>query len=173
MNKIGFGGGCHWCTEGVFQSLIGVTDVQQGWIASIGDNSSFSEAVTLEFDPNIISQDALIEIHLYTHASTSNHSFRKKYRSAVYVFSDIQKMESEKIIENLQSDFDKEIITKVVLFNTFTLNKKEQLNYLYQRINTGFCERYIHPKLTLLMNKFADRVDPIQIGKLRDKNVDI
>jgi peptide methionine sulfoxide reductase MsrA len=29
-SKIGLGGGCHWCTEGVFESLIGVTKVNQG-----------------------------------------------------------------------------------------------------------------------------------------------
>jgi peptide-methionine (S)-S-oxide reductase len=33
-SKIGLGGGCHWCTEGVFASLIGITKVNQGWIAS-------------------------------------------------------------------------------------------------------------------------------------------
>ena len=32
--KIGFGGGCHWCTEGVFQALRGVTQVDQGFIQS-------------------------------------------------------------------------------------------------------------------------------------------
>jgi peptide-methionine (S)-S-oxide reductase len=34
INRIGFGGGCHWCTEAVFQSLIGVEKVEQGFIAS-------------------------------------------------------------------------------------------------------------------------------------------
>jgi peptide-methionine (S)-S-oxide reductase len=26
-NKIDLGGGCHWCTEGVFESLIGINKV--------------------------------------------------------------------------------------------------------------------------------------------------
>jgi peptide-methionine (S)-S-oxide reductase len=46
-SKIGLGGGCHWCTEGVFASLIGVTKVAQGWIAPDGKQSNFSEAVVL------------------------------------------------------------------------------------------------------------------------------
>ena len=41
--KIGFGGGCHWCTEAVFQSLKGVAKVQQGWIASTEENMSYPE----------------------------------------------------------------------------------------------------------------------------------
>ena len=72
-NKIGLGDGCHWCTEGVFESLLGVACVNQGWIASNGKNSDYSEAVEVYFDPTVISLSELIEIHLHTHASRSNH----------------------------------------------------------------------------------------------------
>ncbi|MCG8307665.1 MAG: peptide-methionine (S)-S-oxide reductase [Cytophagales bacterium] len=33
---ISFGGGCHWCTEGIFQSLKGVRHADQEWIGSDG-----------------------------------------------------------------------------------------------------------------------------------------
>jgi peptide-methionine (S)-S-oxide reductase len=48
VSKIGFGGSCHWCTEAIFLSLKGVTAVKQGWIASDGQNSTFSEAVIVD-----------------------------------------------------------------------------------------------------------------------------
>ena len=34
MAKADFGGGCHWCTEGVFQALRGVDQVDQGFVRS-------------------------------------------------------------------------------------------------------------------------------------------
>lgn len=37
--EIGFGGGSHWCTEGVFQSLAGVITAEQGFISSSVENS--------------------------------------------------------------------------------------------------------------------------------------
>ena len=62
--KIGLGGGCHWCTEAVFQSLKGVARVQQGWIASEGENTAFSEAIIVKYDPKTIDLKTLVAIHL-------------------------------------------------------------------------------------------------------------
>jgi peptide-methionine (S)-S-oxide reductase len=69
----------------VFESLLGIGYVNQGWIASKGENSDYSEAVEVYFDPAVISLSDLIEIHLYAHASRSNHSIRRKYRSAMLI----------------------------------------------------------------------------------------
>ena len=91
ISKVGFGGGCHWCTEAVFQQIRGVSKVDQGWIASVVPHDTFSEAVIVHFDPRIIKLDQLIEIHLKTHSCTSSHPMRSKYRSAVYYFESIQK----------------------------------------------------------------------------------
>ncbi|MGK0318036.1 MAG: peptide-methionine (S)-S-oxide reductase, partial [Granulosicoccus sp.] len=38
LTKVGFGGGCHWCTEAVFQALRGVSFVNQGFISSTTPN---------------------------------------------------------------------------------------------------------------------------------------
>jgi len=32
VHRIGFGGGCHWCTEAVFAALRGIIRVEQGFI---------------------------------------------------------------------------------------------------------------------------------------------
>jgi peptide-methionine (S)-S-oxide reductase len=166
IKQIGFGGGCHWCTEGVFQSLIGIVSVQQGWISSFNENESLSEAVIVEFNEELITLSDLIEIHLYTHASTSNHSFRKKYRSAVYAFDLEQKTTCEELIDKFQLDFEKKIITKVLLFNAFKLNKEEHLNYLYTKEDNPFCKTYIHPKLSLIKAKFSKVVNHEKLKKL-------
>lgn len=156
LTKITFGGGCHWCTEAVFQSLIGVKKVEQGWVASTEKNDTFSEAVIVHFYADKIDLKTLIEVHLLTHKSTSNHSMRKKYRSAIYYFSENQKEESLKIIDDLQENFEDKIITQILVFHQFKPSTKEFQNYYQSNPEKPFCETYINPKLRLLQSKFKE-----------------
>ena len=155
---ISFGGGCHWCTEAVFQSLKGVERVEQGYVASVGDNTSFSEAVIVHFNDIVIPLKTLIEIHLHTHKSTSLHSMRHKYRSAVYTFSEEQLNEANFILREFQTEFNKKIITKGYVFSEFKPSRESIQNYYLKNPKKPFCERFINPKLELLLKKFGDRV---------------
>ena len=154
LQKIGFGGGCHWCTEAYFQSLKGVEKVEQGWISSSAPDDTFSEAVIVHYNPSAIPLKILIAVHLHTHAATKNHSFRKKYRSAIYVF-DEKINEAEQLIAECQVNFDEQIITRVVVFNQFKLNTEAQQNYYIKNKGGIFCERYIHPKLQMIQTEYA------------------
>lgn len=157
MEKIGLGGSCHWCTEAIFQSLLGVSNVFQGWISS-SEFSEFSEAIIIDFDPQTISLDVLIEIHLHTHSCTSNHALRTKYRSAVYCYSDQQKSQSSDVLLRLQKNFESEIITEALMLKEFRLNKEEYLSYYYNDPTKAFCQNIINPKLRLLLDKFRGQV---------------
>ena len=155
IGKIGLGGGCHWCTEGVFQSLNGVTQVDQGWIKSSGPNSNPSEAVIVHFEPEMITLEVLIEIHLLTHSSSSNHSMRNKYRSAVYTFNEDQNELGSSIIARRKQQ-DQSVITEVLPFVSFELNQEEFLNYYLTRKEAPFCQKFISPKLEQLINSHKE-----------------
>jgi peptide-methionine (S)-S-oxide reductase len=159
MDKIGLGGGCHWCTEGVFQSLKGVLKVDQGWLASTNDDSSFSEGVIVHFDRDLIDLPTLISVHLHTHSCTSDHTMRNKYRSAIYTFKTQQVVEVKTSISSIQDDFDSPIITKTIPFNSFKLNEENFLNYYQNNPDKPFCQTYINPKIKLLTQKFSKHVN--------------
>ncbi len=159
MEKIGLGGGCHWCTEAVFQSLRGVEKVEQGFVASTDQNDTFSEAVIVHFDTTSITLKDLIEIHLLTHKSTSNHSMRQKYRSAVYIFSEGQRTKTQEIVKRLQTNFERPLITEVLPFVTFRPSDEQFTDYYYKNPQKPFCQNYIQPKLKLLLERFSDVVD--------------
>ncbi|PKH49403.1 peptide methionine sulfoxide reductase [Tenacibaculum sp. Bg11-29] len=157
--KIAFGGGCHWCTEAVFQSLIGVEKVAQGFLASINENNTFSEAVIVTFNSDEIPLKTLVEIHLHTHKSTSQHSMRKKYRSAVYVYPENKKIEIQQIIDDLQDDFEQEIITQILDFKEFKSSENQFKDYYYSSPEKPFCKTFINPKLKFLLTHFSKQVN--------------
>lgn len=156
--KIGFGGGCHWCTEAVFNQLIGIFKVHQGFIKSAPPNDYFSEAVVIEFNPQEIPLNELIEIHLRTHASTSNHSMRKKYRSAIYTYTDEQAADVTSILKQLQTGFEKKLITQVLPFVEFQSSEEKYQNYFDKNAEGQFCKTYIDPKLNLLRQKYSSLI---------------
>lgn len=153
--KIGLGGGCHWCTEAVFQALRGVSTVDQGFISSNAPNESFSEAVTVTYDPGVIDLKTLIEIHLRTHSSTSAHSMREKYRSAVYVYSDQQFCVVKCILAQLQDEFENRIVTRVLRYVSFRPSTEQYTNYYEQDPDRLFCKRYIDPKLDRIRAEYS------------------
>ena len=159
MNQlpIGFGGGCHWCTEAVFNALIGVNQVEQGFISSIAPADTFSEAVRLSFDPNQIPLAILIEVHLRTHSSTSNHALREKYRSAIYTTSDELSFEAAEIIQTLQSEFPQPLITQVLPLFEFQASPDHYQQYYQKNSRGAFCQRFVDPKLALIREQFAER----------------
>jgi len=151
--KIGLGGSCHWCTEAIFNSIIGVQSVEQGWVSSIAPDETSSEGVIVHFDPNMIDLSTLISIHLHTHSCTTNHSLRTKYRSAVYSYTKDQLDTSQSTIRDLQKDFNEPIITKTIPFEAFKLNSQNYLDYYYNNPQRPFCQNIINPKLKILFKQ--------------------
>ncbi|WP_417195189.1 peptide-methionine (S)-S-oxide reductase [Bizionia sp.] len=166
ISKIALGGGCHWCTEAVFQSLKGVEKVEQGYVASIGEYESFSEAVIVHFNSNCVNLKTLINIHLLTHKSTVNHSMRNKYRSAVYTFSEAQHLEVAMLIESFQQDFDQKLVTQVLTFSDFKASREAIQNYYRKNPEKPFCETFINPKLKLLLQQFSTYTDQEKLKHL-------
>ena len=158
-NKVAVGGGCHWCTEAVFQSLKGVLKVEQGWVSSTKEHKAFSEGVIIHFDANVISLSKIIEIHLHTHKSTSDHSLRYKYRSGIYVYSEEQFAEVTLIMKSFQEEFENKLITQVYSFESFKPSRDQILNYYFKDPEKPFCKTFIGPKLKLLLHKFSKHVN--------------
>ena len=155
MIRLGFGGGCHWCTEAVFQAFRGVARVDQGFVASDPPDEAFSEAAVVDFDPAIVPVAALVEAHLLTHASTSAHSMRGKYRSAVYVDGDERGAEVRAILDDLAQGFEAPLVTRTLPLRAFRASPERFRDYYATDPERPFCRTYIDPKLDALRERFG------------------
>ncbi len=152
---IGFGGGCHWCTEAVFQPLVGVLDVRQGFIRSEAPDDGWSEAVEVDFDPAEISLRDLLSVHLTTHASTANHSMRGKYRSAVYLTDAALRQSCTALISRIGDETGTSFITRALMHQGFRASDARFHDYYRSDPDRPFCQTYIEPKLARLRARYS------------------
>ncbi len=153
--RVGFGGGCHWCTEAVFQALRDVQAVAQGFIRSDPPHDTFSEAVDVTFDPDEIALDTLVRVHLATHASTSDHKMRGKYRSAVYVQGDDLANQATRALEQASIETGLHFVTQVLPHREFKPSDQRFHEYYATNPDRLFCKTYINPKLAKIRQDFS------------------
>lgn len=151
QQTLGVGGGCHWCTEAVFLVLDGVSKVEQGYIASEEPHCAYSEAVIVHYDPKRLRLADLIQVHLATHSSRSDHSLRWKYRSAVYFSDTGLKADIEEVLQDLQPH-----VTQALFLKDFRPSEKRYHSYFYRFPDKPFTRCHIRPKLKLLSERFPD-----------------
>lgn len=135
LQKATFGAGCFWGVEARFRALNGVVEAFSGYEGGLTDNPTYedvctdltghAEVVEVEFDPGLISYEALLneffDLHDPTTPNRQGPDVGSQYRSVIFYHSDEQRdLAREKIAElEKQNRFPKPIVTEVVAAQTF------------------------------------------------------
>ncbi|MEO6189555.1 MAG: peptide-methionine (S)-S-oxide reductase MsrA [Saprospiraceae bacterium] len=165
-----FASGCFWCTEAIFQNLVGVHQVRSGYIGGDVKNPSYreicsgttghAEAIEIKFDPSTISYEQLLEIFWSTHDPTTLNrqggDHGTQYRSAIFYSSLDQKIKAEKskveVANKLWSD---SIVTEIIEASIFYPAEDYHQNYYNQNSRQSYCQFVINPKLNKLKAKYS------------------
>ncbi len=163
-------GGCFWCTEAIFKRLRGVESVVSGYAGddravptydrvSMG-NTSYAEAIQIEFDSLVISLEKLLEVFFATHNPTTlnqqGNDRGPQYRSAIFYHSDEQKTVAEKSIIDHAKDFSDPIVTAIEPFTKFFSAEEYHLNFYDRNKDYPYCQLVIDPKIKKLQEKFKE-----------------
>ena len=133
--KAVFAAGCFWGVESTFQQMDGVKSTTVGYIGGKVKNPSYelvctgitghAEAVEVEYNPNIVSFEKLLDTFFQLHDPTTLNrqgpDVGTQYRSAAYFSDD----EEKKIIEskvntlNESGKFKSKIVTEIEALSEF------------------------------------------------------
>ena len=159
-----FGGGCFWCTEAVYEKIDGVVSVISGYAGGNKTDPSYEDVVTgktehaeviqIEFDPDKISYDELLDLFWKAHDPTTLNrqgaDIGTQYRSIILYHNNTQREAAESSLKRASPLFDRPIVTEVKPLDIFYPAEDYHQDYYENNPNAGYCRIVISPKLKKL-----------------------
>ena len=136
--------GCFWGPEIKFSKLEGIYRTEVGYCGGNSAKTSYEEVCTgntnhaevvkLEFDPNKISYEKILEFFFQIHDPTTLNSqgpdFGTQYRSEIFYLNDNQKNIAEKITKKINEKLSGKVVTKISLLKNYCIAEEYHQKYL-------------------------------------------
>ncbi len=149
MTTSTFAAGCYWGIEAAFRQIPGVSATRVGFIGGAttaptygevcSGGTGHAEAVEVEYDPEAISYEALLEafwdIHDPTTLNRQGWDVGSQYRSAVFFHNPDQETEARASLatHHASGRFRDPIVTEIVAATAFTPAHEDHQRYLEKR----------------------------------------
>lgn len=165
-------GGCFWCTEAVFNDVIGVSKVESGYIGGHTANPTYkqvcsgttghAEAIRVTFDTDQLSYGDLLDVFLGTHDPTQlnrqGNDIGTQYRSAIFPHDAAQEAEAKAAIARAAADWPAPIVTTIEpLGEWWPAEDYHQEYWQGEGQSNSYCLAVIPPKIKKLRKSFAAR----------------
>jgi peptide-methionine (S)-S-oxide reductase len=143
MAKAMFGAGCFWGVEAEFRQLDGVTHTAVGYAGGTVDDPTYkqvctgttrhAEVVYLEFDPEQVSYEQLLETFWSCHNPTTLNrqgpDIGTQYRSAIFYYDDAQRDAAEHSKLAKSNDLANPIVTQIEAAGEFFIAEDYHQQY--------------------------------------------
>ncbi len=155
------GAGCFWCTEAAYSLLPGVVSTLPGYAGGTTPKPSYeqvctgstghAEVVRLEYDPDRISLEALLDVFLTIHDPTSLNrqggDVGTQYRSILLYSNEEDKPQIKAYLAKAQREYRRPIVTEVRRLEAFFPAEEYHRQYFKQHPEESYCQVVIAPKL--------------------------
>jgi peptide-methionine (S)-S-oxide reductase len=145
--KATFAAGCFWGVEAAFRRVEGVVRTRVGYTGGVTENPTYeevcshttghAEAVEVEFDPERVSYDDLLEVfwgeHDPTQVNRQGWDVGDQYRTEIFFHSAEQEAAARVSKERVQPRYRKPIATAITPAPTFWPAEEYHQRYLEKR----------------------------------------
>lgn len=176
LKTIYLAGGCFWGLEAYMEKIYGIANVVSGYANGNSENPSYedviknsghAETVKVDYDPQKISLEKIIDYYLRVVDPTSlnkqGNDVGQQYRSGIYFTDEKEKDIISNKLKNEQSRYDKKIVVEVLKLNNFYMAEDYHQDYLKKNPH-GYCH--------IDLNKANDPIiDPNNYKKPSDEQL--
>jgi methionine-S-sulfoxide reductase len=139
--------GCFWGPEIKFSKLEGVIKTEVGYCGGDSKETTYKEVCTgstnhaevvkLDFDPEVVSYEKILEFFFEIHDPTTLNSqgpdFGTQYRSEIFYLSDKQKETAKNVIKKINSNLSGKVVTKSSLLKNYCPAEEYHQRYLERK----------------------------------------
>ena len=169
-----FGGGCFWCLEAALRPLQGVLEVTPGYAGGelerptyeqvSGGETGHAEVVRVEFDPQAITYDQLLDVFFTAHDPTTKdrqgYDVGPQYRSIILYENEPQERAARRKIRGLSKLFGPRIVTELEPLDRFWPAEPEHHRYYDKYPQDPYCRAVIAPKVRKVRAEFRPLLKP-------------
>lgn len=163
-----FASGCFWCSESIYDSVLGVVKVVSGYSGGTGKNPTYNnyirkghaEAIAVTYDPKVITFEDLLDVYFASQNVTQQNGqgpdIGSGYRSIIFYQNATEKSQIENKISEIQENYAKPIAAEVKPFDKFWKAEEYHQNYKEKNPNNPYIRNVSLPRLNDFKSKLPD-----------------
>ena len=170
LKKAYFASGCFWCVEAIYESVLGVENVTNGYSGGHTQNPTYessntgttghAEAVEVIYNPKEVSFKTLVNIYFSSQNPTQFNGQGpdrgSQYRSIIFYQNESEKMIIINKRNTLAKQLNLKIAAEIVPFEKFWLAEKYHQNYEQLHPYNRYIQNISIPRLNKFKKKFPE-----------------
>ena len=172
MRTFVLAGGCFWCLDAVYRTLVGVQDVVSGYTGGETANPSYeavctgrtghAEAVKVVFDETVIPESVILDVFFTLHdprqLNRQGNDIGTQYRSAMFFASEEEKALFEAAIVRAAECWDGGIVTTLEPVGDWYDAEEYHQDFFAKNPTQGYCLAVALPKVNKVRRSYAEYV---------------
>lgn len=170
-----FAEGCFWCSEHIFEDLVGVDSVVSGYAGGHVENPTYeevcrettghAETVLIYYNSQLISYSDLLDVFFQSHDPTTLNKqgpdVGSSYRSAIFYVSSKQRREAGDAIARWKAAFKNPIVTQLDTLRAFYRAEEFHQNYVKANPYDAYIRNVSVPRFNTFKEKCKLQFKPI------------
>ena len=173
-----FAEGCFWCSEHIFEAVVGVDEAVSGYSGGktnrptyqeVGsETTNHAESILVVYDPTKVSYEELLKVFFASHDPTTPNQQGpdrgSSYRSVIFYQNDAEKetIQKEILLVNQSKRFKNAVVTEVLPLQKFFKAEDYHQNYIQLHPENPYVQHVSLPRFEAFKKVYK--------GKLKQQN---